>query len=126
MTLTEIVEKYIEIRDKKALLKADYEAKVAKVDTALTKLEGILLKTFDEAGMESCKTAAGTAYKTTRTSFTVADRDTFIGFVKDNEAWEMLESRCSKKAAEEFMAANGEIPPGVNYRAEQVVNVRRS
>lgn len=126
MTLEEIVSKYIAIRDKKAVMKAEYDSKVARVDEALTKLEAVLLKTFDEAGMESCKTSAGTAYKTTRTSFTVADRDAFIGFVKDNEAWEMLESRCSKKAAEEYMSANGEIPPGVNYRAEQVVNVRRS
>lgn len=126
MTLTEIVEKYISLRDRKAVMKAEFDGKVEKIDLALTKLEALLLKTFDESEMESCKTAAGTAYKTTRTSYTVADRDTFFQFVRDNEAFEMLESRVNKKAAEEYKAANGEIPPGVNYRSEQVVNVRRS
>lgn len=126
MLLTELVEKYITLRDKKSALKGDYEEKVAAIDNVLDKLEAVLLKTFEESGMEACRTKAGTAYKSTRTSFTVADRDTFLEYVKQHEAWEMLESRCSKKAAEEYLKENEAPPPGVNYRSEQVVNIRRS
>lgn len=126
MKLDELVGKYIELRDRKAVFKAEYDQKVSKLDQALEKIEAILLKTFDDTGMESVRTDAGTAYKSVRTSTSVADRDIFLGFVRDNDAWELLETRAAKKAVEEYVAANEELPPGVNMRSEVTVNVRRT
>jgi hypothetical protein len=57
----------------------------------------------------------------------VADRDAFLhGFVIPNEAWEFLENRVSKSAVEQFKEANNDLPPGLNWREERVVNIRRS
>lgn len=125
MKINDIVERYIALRDKKAEIKKEYELKVAKIDEVMTKAEGVLLKHFDETGSESVKTAAGTAYKAHRTSATVADWDSAFGFIRDQEAWEMLEHRVNKKAVEEYKEQNGDLPPGINWRAEVVVNVRR-
>jgi hypothetical protein len=125
MKIDEIVEKYIALRDRKSQYKAEYEAKVSKIDEVLDKVEGALLKHFEAMGVENVRTKAGTAYKSTRTSATVADWDSFLGFVQQQEAWEMLEHRVSKKAVEEYKAANEDLPPGVNWRAEVVVNVKR-
>jgi deoxyribose-phosphate aldolase len=126
MKLNELVEKYIKLRDQKAAYKAEYDAKVAGIDALLEKMEVVLLKTFEEAGMDSVKTSSGTAYRTTRTSATVADWDAFLAYVKAHDAFELVERRCSKSAVEQFKAANDDLPPGLNWRAEQVVNVRRS
>lgn len=126
MNLDEMVSKYIELRDKKARLKAAYETKAAKLDDVLKKIEGVLLKTFNETGMESVRTDAGTAYKQVRTGCTVADWDSFFAFVQAEGAWEMLEHRASKIAVEQYRAANEDIPPGLNWREEVVINVRRS
>lgn len=126
MKLDELVAKYIELRDKKAEIKAEYEAKVAKIDTVLDKIEVKLLQTFDEIGMDSCKTGAGTAYTSTRTTASVADRETFMNFVKSNEEWPLLEVRASKAGVEQYKEANGDLPPGINWRAERTVNIRRS
>ena len=126
MNLNELVEKYIALRDQKAQIKQSYDAQVAHVDMLLDKIEAVLLKTFEESGMESVKTPSGTAYRSTRASASIADWDAFWAHVHKNEAWELLERRCNKTAVEQFKAANDDLPPGVNWREERVVNVRRS
>lgn len=126
MKLSELVGKYIELRDKKSQIKSEYEAKVAKLDETLSQIEGALLKTFDAAGMDSVKTEFGTAYTTVQTMATVADPDVFRQFVKENDAWEMLQNRVSKTAVEQYKAVHDEIPPGLNWREERVVNIRRA
>lgn len=127
MKLNELVGKYVQLRDQKAKIKAEYDAKVAAVDNVLDKIEAVLLKTFEDTGMESVKTEFGTAYRSVRTSASVADWDAFFTHVREHGAWEMLERRCNKTAVEQHKAVNdGQLPPGLNWREERVVNVRRS
>lgn len=124
--LNAIVDSYIALRDKKAGLKAAFDASVKDIDSMLTRCEAFLLTKMTEQGVESYKTAAGTAYRQTRTSATVADWDCLLPFIRAHELWNMLERRVSKVAVEEYVAANEDLPPGVNLRREHVVNVRRS
>lgn len=124
--MEELVEKYIRLRDAKAQLKAEYTQKAAKLDDILDRIEAVLLQQFSEFGMESVRTKAGTAYKSTRVSATVADWDSVLAFIKKNDLWQMLEHRVSKQAVEQFKEVNGDLPPGVNWREEVVVNIRRS
>lgn len=126
MKMSELVEKYIQLRDKKAEYKAEYDAKVAKVEEVLDKIEAKFLQVFEESGLDSVKTEAGTAYKSTRVSVTTGDKDAFMEFVRTNDEWPLLEVRPSKAAIEEYRAAHDDLPPGINWRAEQVVNIRRS
>lgn len=127
MKLSEAVELYIKLRDQKAMMKADYDSRVKPLDDKLTKLEIKLLQAFEQQGMDSCKTGFGTAYKSVRTTASVADRDAFMKFVKEREEWSLLEVRASKVAVEQYRAANDdELPPGINIREERVVNVRRT
>ena len=127
MKLSEAVSLYIQMRDKKAQMKADFEASIAPLNEKMDKLEAKLLDVFNKTGMDSVKTEFGTAYATTRTTASVADRDAFMEYVKANEEWALLEVRTSKTAVEQYRAANdNELPPGVNLREERVVNIRRS
>lgn len=126
MKLSELIDKYIEIRDKKAQLKAEYDLKKNKMDDALDKIEAVILKTFDASGMDSAKTENGTAYTSRLITATVADPDVFMQHVIATEAWHMIEKRCSKVGVEQYRAEHDEVPPGVNWREERVVNVRRS
>lgn len=121
-----LVEGYIKARDKKAEYKAAYEKQVAALDSWMTQAEQVILATLNEIGSDSCKTPFGTAYKQERTSATVADWDSTLSFIQANALWTMLERRVNKTAVEEYVAANEDLPPGVNWRREVVVNVRRS
>jgi hypothetical protein len=126
MKMSELVEKYIQVRDKKAQLKAEYDMKASKLDEVMTKIEAKLLEVFENTGMDSVKTEFGTAYTSTRTAASVADREAFMTFVKSHDEWPLLEVRASKAAVEQYRAANDDLPPGINWREERVVNIRRS
>lgn len=126
MKLSEAVAMYIRMRDKEAEEKAAYDAKVAPLKEKREQLEAKLLEAFQKTGVDSIKTEFGTAYTSTRTTASVADRDTFMSFVIKNQEWALLECRASKTAVEDYKAANEDIPPGVNLRVERVVNIRRS
>jgi hypothetical protein len=125
MKIDEAVEKYIALRDKKAQMKKACDEKVAKIDAVLDKIEAALLKFFDASGQESAKTQHGTAYTQLRESVTVASRDDYFDFVKEEDRWDMLESRANKIAVLQYKEEHGELPPGLNYRAERIVNIRR-
>lgn len=124
--IDQIVDGYIQLRDRKAKLKADYDAAVAPIDELMAKAEARIREEFQSTGIKSAKTANGTAYLQERTSATAADWDMTLQFIRDNDAWHMLERRVNKTAVDEYFAQTKELPPGVNYRRELVVNVRRS
>jgi len=125
MNINTLVEKYVALRDKKATIKAEYDGKIERIEELLKKVEGVMLNHFEETGTESVRTAAGTCYRSTRSSCTVADREVFRAFILANNAWELADLRASKKAVEEYKTANEDLPPGLNYSAEVVVGVRR-
>lgn len=126
MKLSELIEKYVELRDKKSQIKAEYDMKKGKIDESLDKIESALLKTFDTAGLDSIKTEFGTAYISTVNSASVADKDAFMAHVKTNEDWHLMEVRCSKLGIEQYKEVHDELPPGVNWHSERNVNIRRS
>lgn len=128
MKLDELVANYIKLRDKKSQLKKQYDEKVAKVDAVMDRMEAIILKTFQDSGIDSARTDAGTAYISTRTSATVANREELFQWIQEDfeERSIFLENRVSKVAVEQFKAANDDLPPGVNFRSELVVGVRRA
>ena len=125
MQINELVEKYIELRDKKAEFKKEYEGKVAKLDEVLDKIEVTLLKTFQDTGVDSLSTSSGTAYVTSRTSATVADWEQFSKFVIEGGNFDFLEKRCSKEAVIQYKAAHNDLPPGINWSESRSVNIRR-
>lgn len=121
-----LVEGYIKLRDKKAELKAKHDAEMAPINAMMDKIEVHLLAKMQEQGVESYKTGIGTAYTATRTSVTCADGAGFIAWAIETGNTHMIERRAVKTAVDEFVAQNKDLPPGLNYRSEVCVNVRRS
>ena len=126
MKVSELVAKYIELRDKKAAIKAEYDKKVEVVDDILVQIEVKFLEVFQQTGIDSVKTDAGTAYQALRTTASVADRDAFMTFVRSKDEWTLVEVRAAKTACEQYKQEHGELPPGLNWREERVVNFRRA
>ena len=126
MKLSDAVAMYIKMRDKKAQMKAEFDASVAPLNEKMEKLEAKLLDVFNKTGMDSVKTEFGTAYTTTRVTASVADREIFMTHVRENDDWALLEVRAAKSAVEQYRETNNDLPPGISMREERVVNVRRS
>ncbi|ENO78421.1 hypothetical protein [Thauera sp. 63] len=127
MNLDELVANYIKLRDKKSQLRKQYDEKVVKIDAVMDKMEAIILKTFQNSGIDSAHTNAGTAYLSIRTSAYVTNREDFFTWVLDDteNRISFFADRVNKAMVEEFKAANGNLPPGVTYRSEVTVGVRR-
>lgn len=121
-----IIEKYIALRDKKAELKAAYDGQVKDLDAAMSRIENFLLAKMQELGVESLRTPFGTPYIQRRTSASVADWEAVLDWVRSNEEWGMLERRVSKTAVEAWRDEHNDLPPGLNWREERVVNIRRN
>lgn len=131
MSLTEapdavLVKAYVDLRDRRAKRKADFTAQDESDKTRQEKIEIELMRRFEEREIDSVSAAGvGTAYRSTRTSATVADWDAFLGHVVQNEAYELLEHRANKKAVENFKEEHEELPPGVSWSSIHTVNIRR-
>lgn len=124
--MKELVEKYIKLRDAKAKLSQKHKDKVAQIDEILEAIEAALLEQFDQHGIDSVRSEAGTAYTSTRVSASVADWDAVLNYVRDKDLWNLLERRVSKDAVKQFREEHDDLPPGVNWSEEKVINIRRS
>jgi hypothetical protein len=126
VNITNLVTQYIAARDLKSKLDAAHKTKLEPLVAAMDKTEAAILDFFNKHGMDSAKCDAGTAYKASRTSATVNDMDAFLGFVKENEAWHMLERRVAKTSIDEYVTEHKDLPPGISYTKMAAINVRRA
>lgn len=121
-----LVGAYIQLRDKTASMEAEFKEQMKPYKQALAQLEEQMLAMLEESGVESIKTAFGTAYKSEKASVTVADRQAFMDYVKANGAFDLLDVRPNKSGVEVFMQEHQDVPPGVNYRRVISCNFRRA
>lgn len=126
MTVDTMIEKYVALRDRKKALEDSHKAELVPFNQALDRLEGYMLEALNEAGLDSMKSPHGTAYKTMRTSAKVINWTETLTFIREREAWDLLEARVSKLAAQEIIKETSQPIPGVETSSELVVNVRRS
>jgi hypothetical protein len=127
-----LVEKYVELRDRRAAAKRDWEATDAQFKDLMEKIEGKLQAILDETGASSMRTDHGTFFKTYTTSARVADFDALLSYIQEHDEWGLLERRVSKTRVVELMSerADGTFvnapPPGVDFTRIVGVQVRRS
>ena len=122
----ELVAQYVKLRDK--LKEADdaHSAKIKPAKDYLLLLNGRLLERLNEIGGESVKTVAGTVYRTSRKSATIADGGVFRSFVIEHEAFDIVDWKANANAVEDYVKSEGQLPPGVNYSVSYTVGVRRA
>ena len=124
-TVESVISGYLKLRRKKESIEAEAKERAAEVKEKMVYLEKWLKDKADQDGVSSFKTGSGTAFLTTTDFATVADWYAVLGFVKENEAFEMLEKRVSKNAVREHIEAHSAVPPGVNYGTKLNINIRK-
>src|SRR5690554_6173662 len=96
MKVSELVQKYVELRDEKAQIQAEAAKKIQPIQAKMDMIEAALLGVFEKSGIDSTKTEFGTAYVSTRTSVSLADKESFREFCKQTGEWGMADIRASK------------------------------
>lgn len=123
--IEEMVSQYVRLRDK---IKEADDAHKAKLKTSkeyLEILEGKMMEKLNAIGGESVRTAAGTVYRSTKKSATIADGDAFRQFVQENEAFDLVDWKANAPAVSDFINEHQVPPPGVNFSTTFTVGVRR-
>ena len=125
LTTDKVIATYLKLRGQKEAIESETKEKVADIKANLLKLEAWLKEKMDAEGETSKKTPFGTAFITTTDFAQVGDWDAVLDFIKNNEAWDMLEKRVSKTAVRGYIDHNKAVPDGVNYGTRIDVNVRK-
>ena len=125
MSPAQATEMYIKLRDTKKAKDAEHKKSLEKLTAAMLRLEGALLEFLDANGVQNVASAAGTAFKMTEVSATVADKEAFMAFVKETDQYEALDVKCNKTFAKDYVEENQEPPPGVKYTTIAAVGVQR-
>jgi len=121
----DVIATYMKLRSQKESLEAETKERVAEVKAKMEKLEAWIKEQADLQGVTSFKTKHGTAFLTTTDFATVADWDAMLTFVRENDAYDMLEKRVSKTAVRGYIEQTKTVPPGVNYGTRLDVNIRK-
>ena len=125
-TLDTMVEKFVQLRDKVAEIKKRQTDEMAPYNATMGTLEAWMLDALNATGTESARTKHGTVFKSTRTSTKVMDWTATLNFIREVGAWDLLEARVSKTAAEAIMTETQQPIPGLSVSRETTLNVRRA
>ena len=125
ITVEQVVATYMKLRLQKEKIEGEVKVQVAEIKAKMEKLEAWIKEQADAQGVSSFKTTAGTAFLTTTDFASVADWDALLGFVRENEAFDMFEKRVSKLAVRSYIEQTKAVPPGVNYGTKLEVNIRK-
>jgi hypothetical protein len=118
---------YIKIRDAKDKLTADYKQQYADLEEQMSVLEAEMLETCKTMNADSIRTKAGTIIRSIKSRYWTNDWDSMYRFIKENDAYGLLEKRLHQTHMKEFLSENPDLlPMGLNVESEYTVVVRRS
>lgn len=125
ITVDAVIKQYMRLRDKKAAVEATVKVEVDKIKADMTKIEAWLKAKADADGVTSFKTEHGTAFLTTTDFANVENWDEVLRFIREQDAYDMLERRVSKTAVRGYIDSNKEVPPGITYGTKLDINIRK-
>lgn len=120
-----VIAEYIALRDEKKAIQEKHKEELAPVNRKMEKIEAALLKRLQKDGAKNIATPDGTVYITTVTKAKVEDWSVFRPFILQHDLVDMMEQRVSKNAIEEYIEANGDVPPGIAISTENFARIKR-
>ncbi len=122
----ELIEQYIKARDAKKELERVAKLETAKYQEFMDAIEIELMKQLDKSGTDNLAVrGVGTAFRKLSTKCSVESWDDAFRFIQQNNMWHMLVHNVRKEAVEEYMRETSEPVPGVGWRVEEGVEIRR-
>lgn len=122
-----MVDAYINIREERSRITANFEAEDAALKDVLDKIKANLLAKCTELGVESVRTEHGLVMRTLKERFYTNDWENFNKFVVEKNLVDLLEKRIHQSNMKEYLKEhNGDgLPPGLVAMREYDIQVRR-
>jgi len=121
-----LVSVYIKIRDARAEIAREYDAKIADLDSQMQAISKELLEICKATGQNGGKTAHGTFTRTVKTEYWTSNWEAMRKFVKEHDALDLLQQRIHQGNMKAFLQENPNVfPEGMNVDSEYAITVRR-
>lgn len=117
---------YQKIREKRTELKKAFEEEDRHLKEKLEMLEAEMISALSDMGVSSLRTDNGTIFTQEDVKASVDDWGVYVDWMKDNDAFEMVQKRPAIREVRQYMEEHGEIPPGLSVHRTRVVRVRKS
>lgn len=124
--LEQLTATYIKIRDARGDLKRKFEREDEELSNQLSLIEQEMLEVCKSVDANSIKTNAGTIIRSVKSRYWTNDWDSMYRFIKEHDAFALLEKRLHQTHMKEFLSENPDTQPvGLNVENEYTVVVRR-
>ena len=113
---------YIKMRE--AVKEKEEEIKIIK--TQQERINQELLDLCEEQNLDSLKTPTGTVTRRVQTNFWTSDWEEMHKFIKENDAFHLLEKRIHNTSMKEFLEDNpDQMPVGLQTNRKYILSVRK-
>jgi hypothetical protein len=118
---------YLKIRDTRAENKREFENVDKDLEEQQKMLAEQMLDSCKELGADSIKTPHGTIIRSVKSKYWTGDWDSMYTFIKEHDAFGLLEKRLHQTNMKDFLQENPEVMPmGLNVESEYTIVVRRA
>ena len=122
----QLVSVYIKMRDKRQQLQREYDEADGRIKEQQDAVTQALLEICKEQGAEGLRTPAGSVFRTVKTRYWTSDWSSMKEFIKEHDAFELLEQRVHQTNMKSFLEENPDkLPPGLNVDSKYSITVRR-
>jgi hypothetical protein len=117
---------YIKMRDKRSALKQEFEKQDKEIQAQMDIIEVELLELCKQLNTNTLGTNHGTIVRSVKSRYWTNDWDSMYRFIKEHDAYGLLEKRIQQTHMKEFLAENPDVyPQGMNVENQYTVVVRR-
>jgi sugar phosphate isomerase/epimerase len=125
--LDQLTSIYLKIRDTRAENKRQFENVDKDLEEQQKMLAEQMLDTCKEMNAESIRTQHGTIIRSVKSKYWTGDWDSMYNFIKEHDAFGLLEKRLHQTNMKDFLNENPDVMPmGLNVENEYTIVVRRA
>jgi len=118
---------YLKMRDKRDDMRREAEAREKEIEEQMGIIETEMLEICKQMNADSVRTPHGTIIRSVKSRYWTNDWDSMYQFIKEHDAFGLLEKRLHQTHLKEFLSENPDtFPIGVNVENSYSVVVRRS
>ena len=126
LNVEQLVKAYIKMRDARQQLLREFDEADDRIKQQQDVVQQALLELCKETGTDGLKTSAGTVTRTIKTRYWTSDWNSMKNFIKEHDAFELMEQRVHQTNMKSFLEENPNLmPPGMNIDSKYAITVRR-
>lgn len=125
ITADKLIKAFLKLKAKRKQLEDQYKLEDADLAAQQELIQERLADLCDEIGVDSLKTPYGSATKSVKTRYWTQDWGSMYAFIKEHDAFHLMEQRIHQTNMKSFLAENPDDQPlGLNSDSRYVINVR--